>query len=121
MVNYIGLMGMHYRIDALTYLHLHRGSPWSKYHEKFEEDMGHFIVNNLDQIETISFAFKSYKDIYKDTRKIALCSWYKGLELVKFYESGKRVFNDQAIEICKICIQGIGDIWTTLAKETKII
>lgn len=111
----------HYRVDALTYPHLFYGKPWNQYHEKFETEMGHFVNNNQDRIASIPFQFKPYKDIYKESRKTALLAWYQGFDLIKIYGSGNKVSDEQALEICKMCIQGVGDLWTTLGKEMKII
>lgn len=109
----------HYRVDALTYPHLHRGKPWSEYHERFETEMGHFIVRHAQEIGTLKF--EPYEDIYKAARKTAEQAWYEGRDLVGVYEAGGSISDEQALMICRKCVKGIGDLWMTLTMELKIL
>ncbi|MHB1651683.1 MAG: hypothetical protein ACYCVD_04290 [Desulfitobacteriaceae bacterium] len=115
MVRYALAKMTHYRVDALTYPHLHRGKPWSEYHDLFETQMGHFIVAHAEEIGPLKF--ETYEDVYKGTRQTALTAWYEGGELVKLYEIGGRISVEQAIEVCRKAVKGIGDTWLTLAGE----
>jgi hypothetical protein len=108
----------HYRVDSLTYPHLHKGKPWSKYHTKFEDEMGKFIEKHQDEITGITF--EPYKDIYKSCRTTALDMWYKGRDAVQKFEKGEKLTDEEKLEICKTCVKGIGDLWTTLEKELKL-
>jgi hypothetical protein len=118
MVRYcIGKM-THYKVDSITYPHNHRGKPWSSYHEKFETELGHFIAKHKDEIGEITF--EPYKDVYKDSRKLSLEMWPKGRDAVAKYESGEGLTDDEKLEICRICVKAIGDVWTTLANELKL-
>jgi len=109
----------HYRIDALTYPHLHRGKPWNLYHEKFETQMGKFLYDNQDKIGSITF--EPYKDVYKDCRTTAIDMWHKALIAVEKYESKEDLPYEEKLDICRTCIKGVGDLWLTLAKELKLI
>lgn len=108
----------HYRVDSLTYPHLHRGTPWSIYHKDFEDEMGVFIVKNSDKITHMEF--KAYVDVHDDCRETSMYIWPKGLEIVKSYENGTPLTDEQKMYVLRICVQGIGDLWTTLAKELKL-
>lgn len=108
----------HYRIDSLTYPHLHRGKPWSDHHAPFETEMGHFILANKDKIDQMKFT--PYDDIYKACRKTALEMWPKGLDIVAKYEQGIPLTDEEKFDVLRICVQGIGDLWLTLAKELKL-
>lgn len=109
----------HYRVDALTYPHLHRGKPWSQYHELFETQMGHFITQHAEEIGALKF--EPYEDVYKGARQTALTAWSEGIDVVKLYETGGRISPEQAMELCRRCVKGVGDLWLTLAGELKIL
>lgn len=108
----------HYRVDSLTFPHLHRGQPWSKYHESFETEMGKFLAQHKDEIGEIKF--EPYKDIYKSCRATAVDMWHRGLETVNRLEKGDHLTDAEKLEICRTCIKGIGDLWLTLANELKL-
>jgi hypothetical protein len=114
MVRYSLSKGTHYRIDVMTYPHLFKGKPWSLYHQKFEEEMGHFLVQNADKITNI--IPKPYKDVYKDCRNTAIDMWYKGKEVVKIYEEEGTLLNHQDIclNTCLLIIKGVCDWWLTM-------
>ncbi len=118
MVRYCLAKMTHYRVDALTYPHLFHGRPWSIYHHKFEADLGKFLVRNHANIGQL--VFSAYKDIYKDCRKTAVEAWYVGRDVVAVFEKGEKLSDDQMLAICRTCIQGIGDLWTTLKQEMKL-
>ena len=40
----------HYRIDALTYPHLHRGEPWASHHTAFECRMDRWIARHREDL-----------------------------------------------------------------------
>lgn len=109
----------HYRIDCLTYPHLHRGQPWSKHHEAFETYMGKFLVVNQGTIGQLEFTV--YEDVYRGAREIALKAWYEGRDLVVKLEQGEDIPDDLALQVCRTCVKGVGDLWLTLASELKII
>ncbi len=119
MVRYTLAKMTHYRIDALTYPHLHKGRPWSKHHEAFETHMGHFIVQHAPEIGQLKF--EACEDIYKAARVTALAAWYEGRDLVELYEQGKCVPDETALMVCKRCVQAVGSLWITLAQELKIL
>lgn len=119
MVRYALAKMTHYRVDALTYPHLHRGKPWNLYHEKFETQMGQFIMTHANEVGELKFS--PVKDIYKAARITAIDAWYQGRDLVAIYESGGRVSDEQALEICRNAVQAIGDLWLTIGAELKII
>lgn len=108
----------HYRIDALTYPHLHRGNPWARHHEHFETEMGAFLVKHQDEIGALSFI--PYKDVYKDSRKTALEMWYEGRDVVQALERGEQISDEQKLAICRKCVQEVGNLWITLASELKL-
>lgn len=107
----------HYRIDLLTAPHLHHGKPWSDHHAKFEEEMGHFIVKHWDDIGT--FEFTAYNDVFGDCRKTAEIMWSVGLDIVAKYENSIPLTDEEKLSVLRVCVQGIGDLWLTLAKELK--
>lgn len=108
----------HYRIDALTYPHLHRGQPWSKHHEAFETELGSFLSKNRDKIGPIDF--QPYKDIYKDCRNTAGDMWHLGKDVVAQLERNEVLTNEQKMDICRKCVKGVGDLWMTMAVELKL-
>jgi hypothetical protein len=114
LVRYSLAKGTHYRIDIITYPHLHRGKPWSLYHEKFENEMGKFLFENQDKIKDIKP--NVYADIYKDCRQISIQEWYKGLKVVDIYEKENTLLNheDICLEICILSTKVICDWWFTL-------
>lgn len=109
----------HYRVDSLTFPHLHRGKPWSIHHAQFETEMGHFILANLDKIDHMEFT--AYDDVYKACRKTAMEMWPLGLNIVQKYEAGTPLTDEDKTSVLRICVQGIGDLWLTLAKEMKLV
>lgn len=119
MVRYCLAKMTHYRVDALTYPHLHRGQPWSLYHTKFEDHMGRFIVEHQGEIGQLEF--EPYKDLYKGARETALKAWYEGRDLVAKLEQGEDVPDEAALKICLDCVKAVGDTWLTLATELKIL
>jgi hypothetical protein len=108
----------HYRVDSLTFPHLFHGKPWSLYHAKFEDEMGRFILKHETEIE--GMAFTAYKDISKDCLNTTIAAWPIGEEVVQKYKDGIKLTDEEMLDIVKICIQGIGDLWTTLMQELKI-
>jgi len=117
MVRYSLAKVTHYRIDALTYPHLHQGKPWSLYHTKFEDEIGEFIYHNQDKIKQIKF--QPYKHIYKECRKTAIQMWYEGKNIVEKYENNIRLTDEEKLSICNKCIESVGDLWITLMQELK--
>lgn len=113
----------HYIIDGSggTSPHNFRGKPWSLYHEKFETELGFFIKKNKTDIEKIDFKFNEFKDIYKSCRESAINRWNLGRDIVNKYENKIQLTDAEQIEICEFCIHQVGNIWTTLGKELKII
>lgn len=118
MVRYCLAKMTHYRCDSLTYPHLHRGKPWSEHHAPFETELGGFIVKHQDEIGKLEF--KPYDDVYKSCRRTAETMWHEGLEVITALEKGEKLTDEQKLHICRICVQGIGDLWLTLAKELKL-
>lgn len=118
MVRYCLAKSTHYRVDSLTYPHLFRGKPWSLYHQKFETELGHFIAANQAKIRELEF--KPYKDIYKDCRQTAVDAWYQGKDVVAAFEKGEKLADQHKLHICRMCVQGIGDLWITLAREMRL-
>lgn len=118
MVRYCLAKMTHYRIDSLTYPHLHRGKPWSTHHQSFEDELGSFLSKHIDDIPKL--AFKSYDDIYKACRATAIEMWHEGKEVVDLLESGKDLSYQQRISICIKAVQEVGNLWTTLANELKL-
>ena len=121
MVRYCLAKMTHYIIDGSgpTYPHLHRGKPWSEYHEKFEKQMGFFISAHAQEIGPLTFHVSS--DLYKRARATAFIGWSEGLEVVKDYQANGGISQEKALHICRFALQNIGDIWTTIATEMKII
>ncbi|GMB00451.1 hypothetical protein [Pelosinus sp. IPA-1] len=115
MVRYCLAKMTHYRIDSMTYPHNHRGKPWSTYHTKFEDELGAFIIHNQNKIGEL--IFQPYADIYKGARQTALTAWEEGLVIVEQLEKGIPMTEEQKLHICRTCIKGIGDLWTTLWNE----
>ena len=108
----------HYRVDALTYPHLHKGKPWSLHHKLFEEEMGRFIEKN--QAGILQMDFKPYTNIFDACHKTAEAMWSVGLDIVQKYENNLPLTNEEKLAVLRICVQGIGDLWTTLANELKL-
>lgn len=118
MVRYSLAKMTHYRIDSLTFPHLHRGQPWSKYHQSFEDELGKFIVQHQDEFK--DFTFTPYDDIYKACRNTALEMWPIGKDVVAKLEQGIELTDAEKFDICKKCIQGVGSLWTTLIKNLNL-
>lgn len=113
----------HYIVDGsgCTYPHNHRGQPWAKYHEPFESSMGKFIVAHKDELMNTTFKFEPVKDIYKYCRENAFSMFDEGMNVVTNFEKGIDMTDPEKLELCKKAVQRIGDIWTTLGIEFKII
>lgn len=113
----------HYIVDGsgCTYPHNHRGKPWSIHHIAFEDDLGNFIIKHQDELMKEKFEFKPVKDIYKYCRQGAVDMYDEGMAVVANFENKVDMTDEQKIELCKKAIQRIGDIWTTLGMEFKII
>ncbi|MDP4121325.1 MAG: hypothetical protein Q8876_09790 [Bacillota bacterium] len=109
----------HYRVDALTYPHLHKGKPWSNYHAKFEDNLGAFLIKNQSKIQEI--VPNKYDDVYKACRKTAIKNWYDGLDYVGDLINDEKISDETKLEICTECIQGICDLWYTMSIDLKII
>jgi hypothetical protein len=123
MVRYSIVKSTHYLIDGSggTSPHNFRGKPWSTYHEKFELELGNWIKHNQSKLENMEFNFKEFKDIYKSCRKTAIDRWQLGKQIVDKYEQGIKLTDEEKLEICVFCINQVGNLWTTLGKELKII
>ena len=107
----------HYKVDSLTFPHLNKEKPWDLYHEKFEHEMGIFVVENEDEILKQKIVPKAMKDIYYDSGIATQEIWYKAIPILKKYENkGKLTYNDK-MEISIVCVQGIADLWLTLWEE----
>ena len=109
----------HYKVDSLTFPHLNRGKPWSLYHEKFETEMGRFIVENEDKLLKQKIVPKEMKDVYFDSSVATKEMWYKAIPILEKYENKEKLTDKDKMEICTICIQGITDLWITLWKELQ--
>lgn len=118
MARYALAKATHYRVDSLTFPHLHRGKPWSKHHQKFEDEMGAYLIQHQGEVGAL--VFEPYPDVYKAARKTAIEMWHEGMEVVGMLERGEELTDDLMIHVCRTCVQGIGDLWTTLAHELKI-
>lgn len=119
LVRYSLAKGTHYRVDIMTFPHLYEGQPWSKYHTKFENEMGNFLYKNQQQIVNITPTL--YHDIYKDCRNISIHQWYKGQETLNIYLKEGTILNNENIclQICNDMIQGVCDWWLTIFKLIK--
>ena len=115
MVRYSLAKATHYSIDAKTFPHLSPGKPWSDYHTKFEDHMASFLVKYQNDIGSLEF--EAYEDVVKDSDKIAKELWYPGQELVKEYIAGSKVPDELAMDICRRCIKGVGDLWVTVGAK----
>lgn len=109
----------HYSIDSKTHPHGHVGKPWSEYHQKYEDNMGHFLVKHQNDIGELKF--EEYKDVYKDSMNISKELWYVGNDVVNNYVNGKELNEEIAMDVCRKCIKGLGDTWLTIAIELKIL
>jgi hypothetical protein len=132
MTRYALAKATHYRVDALTYPHLHRGAPWSHYHTSFEAHMDRWIKKHADDLG--DFTFVPYSHVYKDCRKTALESWKRGAELVERLAGIRAGINPaptirlpepaltdgDCLMAARSCVQGIGDLWTTLALQMGV-
>jgi len=105
----------HYRVDAMTYPHLHRGRPWSDHHGAFEAHMDAWLPSHVGDLG--DFSFDPYAHVYKDCRKTALEAWRHGEEMVKRLEGGAKLTDDELMIAACDCVQGVGDLWTTLALQ----
>jgi hypothetical protein len=105
----------HYRIDALTYPHLHKGAPWSRHHAAFEAHMDKWIQKH--RAEVGSFVFEPYSHVYKCCRQGAIESWGRGEELVQRIEAGDRFTDADCLMAARSCIQGVGDLWLTVSQQ----
>jgi hypothetical protein len=118
MVRYALAKMTHYRIDALTYPHLHRGEPWSHYHANFEAHMDRWITRHHEELGP--FEFIPYKHVYKECRQGALDTWERGRELVERLEAHKPPSDQDCLMAARSCIQGVGDLWLTLSIQMGI-
>jgi hypothetical protein len=119
MVRYSLSKATHYRIDALTYPHLHSGKPWSEYHVKFEDSLGKFIDKNKHLL--VDIKFEILDEIEEACNKTAREMWYKAKNAVVKYEREEKLTDEEKLEICKVCVKAIGDLWLTIGKELEII
>ncbi len=103
----------HYRIDALTYPHLHRGKPWSEHHTSFEKHMDKWIVRYQDDLG--DFQFQPYAHVYNGCRQTAIEAWGRGLDLILLLEAGEKLKYQDCLMASRCCIQGVGDLWLTLS------
>lgn len=108
----------HYRIDALTAPHLHKGRPWSLHHKRYEDEMGNFSVKHQYQIGPMEF--KVYKNVFDSCHQTAIEMWPIGLDIVAKYEKGTPLTDEERLNVLRICVQGVGDLWLTLANELKL-
>lgn len=104
----------HYKIDSLTFPHLNVGKPWSLYHVKFEDEMGKYISENKDKILKQKIIPKVMKDVYYESGIITKEMWYKSIPILKKYENKEKLTDNDKIEICILCVQGVVDLWATL-------
>jgi len=109
----------HYLVDSKTFPHEHIGKPWSEYHQKYEDNMGHFLVKHQNDIGILKF--EEYKDVYKDSMNISKELWYVGNDVVNDYINKKKLNEEIAMDVSRKCIKGIGDVWLTIALELKIL
>ena len=113
----------HYCIDGqCTFPHQHVGKPWSLHHAKFEAELGKYVTKHRDAIQDAiqDIEFTAYKDVLIGCTKHAMAAWYLGEEIVQKYEDRVHLTDDEMLDIVKVCVQGVGDLWTTLAKELKL-
>ncbi len=108
----------HYVVDSRTYPHLHRGKPWSGHHKSFEEHVGKWLV--AYQYKLGPFEFRPSQHVYRNCRLESRGAWQTGLELVERLEAGHKLTDQDALVASRRCIQGIGDIWTTLSIQMGI-
>lgn len=108
----------HYRVDALTYPHLHRGAPWSKYHASFESHMDAWISKHEGELG--DFAFEPYDHVYRGCRQTAIEAWIVGEELVGRLEAGEKLREVDCLLAAQRCIQGVGDLWSTVAQQMEL-
>jgi len=64
--------------------------------------------------------FKPYTNIFDACHKTAEAMWSVGLDIVQKYENNLPLTNEEKLAVLRICVQGIGDLWTTLANELKL-
>jgi hypothetical protein len=119
MVRYSLAKATHYCIDSKTFPHLSPGKPWNEFHVKFEDQMGAFLAKHQEEIPPVKFV--PYKDVLSDSDKIAKELWKVGQEVVNDYLTGGRVSVEVAMDVCQKCVQGIGDLWLTVAEELKLL
>jgi hypothetical protein len=118
MVRYALAKMTHYRIDALTYPHLHRGEPWSHYHASFEAHMDRWITRHNEELG--AFEFIPYRHVYKECRLMAIETWERGRQLVERFQAGKPPSDQDLVMAARCCIQGVGDLWLTLSIQMGI-
>ena len=119
MVRYSLAKMTHYCIDSKTFPHLSPGKPWSDYHAKFEDQMVVFLTRNQGEIGPIKFA--PYKDVVADSDRTAKELWQVGQGVVKDYLTGGKVSVEVAMDVCRRCVKGVGDLWMTVAEELKLL
>lgn len=119
MVRYSLAKATHYIIDSKTFPHLSPGKPWSEFHTRYEDQMAVFLTKHQDEIGSLEFT--AYKDVVEDSDKIARELWKVGQVVVKDYLAGGKVSSDVAMDVCRKCVQAIGDLWTTVAEELKLV
>lgn len=109
----------HYAIDGTcTYPHQHRGKPWNLHHQKFEDEMGRFITKHHDEVDNIDLV--AYKEVHDGCQKTAKEMWPIGQDIVQKYELGTPLTDEDKMFVLRICVQVIGDLWLTVAKELKL-
>lgn len=119
MVRYSLAKATHYIIDSKTFPHLSPGKPWSEFHAKFEDQMATFIIKHQDEIGPIEFV--AYKDVVQESDAIAKDLWQVGQGVVKDYLTGGKVSVDVAMDVCRRCVRAVGNLWTTVAEELKLL
>jgi hypothetical protein len=110
----------HYAIDGTsTFPHQHQGKPWSLHHAKFEDELGKYVIKHRDLIQDAikDMEFTPYKDVLEGCTKHAMAAWPIGEEVVQKYEDRVHLTDDEMLDIVKICVQAVGDLWVTVAKE----
>lgn len=119
LVKYSLAKATHYKVDSMTYPHLHRGKPWSIYHADFETYMGKFITEHATEIGNMTF--EPYRDIYHDSRKISEIFWYDSSQVLTVLENRLQLPDAVSLALCQKIVKSIGDLWTTIALELRII
>jgi len=63
------------------------------------------------------FSFDPYAHVYKDCRETAIEAWGRGEEMVARLEAGGKLTDQDMVMAARACVQGVGDLWTTLALQ----